>query len=237
MFHWESIAKVYFIAIERFDKSSCQIQAWENFVHIFVMHQISLWEAQNIIHEDHCLRSITLKSNELKVYISLKGNELTYFTNYLRLISGTPFIWLMISEKGITRCMYLCGKRVVLKAQEGSQKNYVLEKRFSHYITFMWTNRFYNYEKNICKSSALRQKFWITQLLCTFVRYLQKNLSMEFKMMSVWWCQTNSLLVCNIVRFFFIYFCGIQISYKHSRLQNTGKHGNNWLWLLWKQLC
>ena len=38
MFHWESIAKVYFIAIERFDKSSCQIQAWENFVHIFVMH-------------------------------------------------------------------------------------------------------------------------------------------------------------------------------------------------------
>ena len=55
MFHWESIAKGYFIAIERFHKNYCQIQAWKNFVHICVMRPISFWEAQNIVHEDDYL--------------------------------------------------------------------------------------------------------------------------------------------------------------------------------------
>ena len=40
----------------------------------------SFWGARNIKHEDDFV-AITLKRNELKVYIYLKGNKLVYFAN------------------------------------------------------------------------------------------------------------------------------------------------------------
>ena len=109
IFHWDSIVKGYIIAIERLDKNFCQIQAWKHFVHICVVHQISFWEAQNIVYEGDSLCSITPESNELKVCISLKGNKLACFVNWLWLISGTRFVWFTIFVKSITRCVFLCG--------------------------------------------------------------------------------------------------------------------------------
>ena len=71
------------------------------------MHQTSFWGTRNIVHEDDSV-AITLKRNELNVYVSLKGNKLICFANYLRLILRTGFVFslFVISEKSIKRCTF-----------------------------------------------------------------------------------------------------------------------------------
>ena len=67
------------ITSESLDKNYCQIQGQKNFVHICIMYQTSFWEAQ--YHARGLLCNNNLERSKLKVYISLKGNELACFAN------------------------------------------------------------------------------------------------------------------------------------------------------------
>ena len=66
-----------FYTSESLNKNYLQIQSKKYFVHICIMHQkTSFLRAEYYAQRQLCIK--TLKWNELKVYISLKGNKLQF---------------------------------------------------------------------------------------------------------------------------------------------------------------
>ena len=84
------------ITSEKLDTNYCQVHDWKkNCAHFY---HPSPGGAKNIAIEHQFFCSNIIKTNELKVYISLQENKLVCFTNRIH-FSYT--IWLMISEKSI----------------------------------------------------------------------------------------------------------------------------------------
>ena len=88
-----------------------------------------LRRAKNIAIEHQFLCSNTMKTNELKVYISLQENKLVCFTNRVH-FSNT--IWLMISEKSIIVYTFLpygewCTDVPKVSINKAYKKNCLLE--------------------------------------------------------------------------------------------------------------
>ena len=93
------------------------------------------------------LYSSTLKRNKLKVCMSLKDNKLVCFANSQAHFKYTT--WFMISEKYITRCMFLYrGTPMNQRSQQDMQKELCtrISNSFRPSIIFMWTSRFYRFE-------------------------------------------------------------------------------------------
>ena len=88
-----------------------------------------LRRTKNIAIEHQFLCSNTMKTNELKVYISLQENKLVCFTNRVH-FSNT--IWLMISEKSIIVYTFLpygewCTDVPKVSINKAYKKNCLLE--------------------------------------------------------------------------------------------------------------
>ena len=178
-----------------------------------------------------------------------------------RLISFSYKIWLMISEKNITRCTFLHrGVCMHQKSQQCIPKIISVLK-----ITFMWTSGFNWYENYMDILTKGRRSFknaWkkTMQLLWTTVTYLLKNdehgiehdidstygdIRLSWNLHQIWWipCNLSRCWIWQSVSLeYYKVFCYLfiwsQISYKSWRLQNTGKHWNKMRhWLLWKRLC
>ena len=97
IFHLKRIytEKVVFLQVkERIDTDYCQVPVWKTFVHVSIMHEISFWWVQNIVHE-------TIS------YVHLKMEKLISVTRF-----GSRFL-----EKSITKCTFLdCVSRMYQKS-------------------------------------------------------------------------------------------------------------------------
>ena len=117
--------KGYIITSKRLNKNYCQIQRWKTIVCCCIMHQTILLRAGAQVQNYRAQKQLcsnTSKRNKLKVYISLKQNELACFVNS----EGSFKVHDLVHDfwkKCHNVSVFLCGASVAPKVQQGTHKN------------------------------------------------------------------------------------------------------------------
>ena len=123
------LKKIVLLQVKSLIQIIVKFRTEKKIVLIFIIHhQPSIEKGKKAI-EHQFLCSNTMKTNELKVYISLQENKLVCFTNRVH-FSNT--IWLMISEKSIIVYTFLpygewCTDVPKVSINKAYKKNCLLE--------------------------------------------------------------------------------------------------------------